>query len=108
MVEDDVVRQATLLCDVNRFDEATALVARLLATQPDSVRGWLTLARARLLAGDPDAAFDAALTAGRLAPDLADCHALAGAAPAAMGRYTEAARARTAPLPGIRVPRRRA
>ncbi|KUL29752.1 hypothetical protein ADL15_26985 [Actinoplanes awajinensis subsp. mycoplanecinus] len=93
VTEDPTVRRAHLLCDVNRPAEAATLATRVLAADPGNVDGWLVLARARILAGDPASALDAALTAGQFAPDLPDAHALTGAALADLERYAEAARA---------------
>jgi predicted Zn-dependent protease len=43
----ELARASTML-DVGRCDEATALVSRVVAAEPDSSRAWCLLARAHL------------------------------------------------------------
>ncbi|GAA0561190.1 hypothetical protein GCM10010172_50480 [Paractinoplanes ferrugineus] len=90
---DELIEQAVHLCEVHREAEATALLSRVLAGDPNHTRAWLVLARARLLAGDPAEALSAAATAGRLRPDEPAAHALAGHALSGLGRHIEAAEA---------------
>ena len=43
--------RASAMLDVKRFDEAAELLARIVATEPESSRAWCLMARAHLGAG---------------------------------------------------------
>jgi len=63
----DLSRAAAMI-ELGRYGDAARLLAALLASAPDSSRGWCLLARARLGAGDPAAAVAAAARASTLDP----------------------------------------
>jgi predicted Zn-dependent protease len=48
----DLSRAATMI-ELGRHDEATRLLATVVAAAPDSSRGWCLLSRAHLGAGRP-------------------------------------------------------
>ncbi len=76
-----------------RTSEACALLSRAAEVAPEHGGVWLALARARLQAGMPEAALDAASVACCLDPDQAQAHFLLGTALNALGRPVEAAAA---------------
>ena len=63
----DLSRAATMI-ELGRYDDAARLLAAVLASAPDSSRGWCLLARARLGAGDQTGAIAAAARASALDP----------------------------------------
>src|SRR5256885_1440384 len=87
------IQRAHLLCDVHRPAEAAALIAPVLAGNPDSVAGWLALTRALLLLDDLDGALDAAHRAAALNPDDALAHGLASTVLREQGRHAAAVEA---------------
>jgi tetratricopeptide (TPR) repeat protein len=60
--------RASTMIDLGRYADAARLLAGLLATAPDSSRGWCLLARAQLGAGDPVQSVAAATRASALNP----------------------------------------
>ena len=63
------VERADALIDLERYDEAAALLAQRIAEVPADVRAWAKLSRCHLDAGRPDEALAAADEALRLDPE---------------------------------------
>jgi len=101
-VADDLNRVDALI-DVNRPDEALALVTSVLAAAPDSARAYCLLARCHSMKGDHAAMYRAATDAIRCAPESEWGHRLRSMALRNLGRVEEAVTAaetavRLAPL----------
>jgi len=88
----ELARAAAML-DVKRYDEATRLLAQVVAAEPESSRAWCLMARAHL-GGDRYAeAVDAANRAVSLDPADEWPHRLASNALVHLGHYGDALRA---------------
>ena len=85
--------RASAMLDVRRFDEASELLARLVAAEPDSSRAWCLMARAHLGADRYAEAIDAANRAVALDPADEWPHRLASNALVHLGNYPDALRA---------------
>lgn len=66
-LREELARAATML-DLGRYDEATSLLARLVAAEPASSRGWCLFARAHLGADRYVEAVEAANRAAAIEP----------------------------------------
>ena len=75
---------------VGRPADSAALVAPVLAGDPENVAAWLVLARAMVLLGDHAEALRAAREAAILAPDRTHAHLVASEALRQLGRHPEA------------------
>ena len=85
--------RASAMLDVRRFDEATALLARVVAAEPESSRAWCLMARAHLGTERYTDAIDAANRAVALDPADEWPHRLASNALVHLGNYPDALRA---------------
>ena len=85
----DLSRAATMI-ELGRHEEATRLLASVVAAAPDSSRGWCLLSRAHLGAGRPAEAVTAARRAGALNPADDWPYRLASTALLSLGRAAEA------------------
>ena len=85
--------RASAMLDVRRFDEATALLARVVATEPESSRAWCLMARAHLGTNRYTDAIDAANRAVALDPADEWPHRLASNALVHLGNFPDALRA---------------
>jgi tetratricopeptide (TPR) repeat protein len=93
-VEATALRLCGLLClGEGRAPEAAELLARAADAAPEHGGVWLALAHARLGANRPEAALQAATTAGCFDPQRAEAHFLRGTALNALQRPAEAAEA---------------
>src|SRR5579875_3820802 len=81
------------MLDVRRFDEASALLARVVTAEPESARAWCLMARAHLGAGRYAEAVEAANRAVALDPADEWPHRLASNALVHQGYVTDALRA---------------
>ncbi|MBI5710976.1 MAG: tetratricopeptide repeat protein [Candidatus Eisenbacteria bacterium] len=90
---DIVGRIAGVLEHHGRAREGVVLADRWAAAHPGDYRGAMLVARARLLAGEPDAAAEAARRAVALAPDSLAPRALVARVYQSRRRYAEAAEA---------------
>jgi tetratricopeptide (TPR) repeat protein len=88
----ELVRAATML-DLGRYEEASALLARVVSAEPDSSRAWCLFARAHLGAGRHQGAVDAANRAAIIDPVEEWPHRLASNALMHLGNHAEALRA---------------
>jgi tetratricopeptide (TPR) repeat protein len=88
----ELARAATML-DLGRYDEASSLLARVVAAEPASGRAWCLFARAHLGAGRYQAAVDAANRAAAIDPGEEWPHRLASNALMHLGNHGEALRA---------------
>jgi len=88
----ELARASTML-DVRRFDEATELLARLVAAEPESGRAWCLMARAHLGSERYAHAIDAANRAVALDPADEWPHRLASNALVHVGAHQDALRA---------------
>ncbi|WP_314242095.1 tetratricopeptide repeat protein [Streptomyces kutzneri] len=84
------VEQALELYDMNRHEEALALLDRRLAEAPDDHEAWTTRARCLTALRRNEEGLDAADQALKLEPDLADGHFMRGFALRRMSRLPEA------------------
>ena len=82
-------RAATMI-ELGRHDEATRLLAGVVAASPDSARGWCLMSRAHLGAGRGAEAVTAARRAGGLNPADDWPYRLASTALLSLGRNQEA------------------
>jgi tetratricopeptide (TPR) repeat protein len=85
--------RASAMLDVRRFDEATKLLAQIVAAEPDSSRAWCLMARAHLGADRYTDAIAAANRAVALDPADEWPHRLASNALVHLGNYPDALRA---------------
>jgi tetratricopeptide (TPR) repeat protein len=85
--------RASAMLDVRRFDEATTLLARVVAAEPESSRAWCLMARAHLGTDRYSEAIDAANRAVALDPADEWPHRLASNALVHLGNYADALRA---------------
>ena len=60
--------RATTMLDLGRYDEASSLLARVVAAEPESSRAWCLFARAHLGAGRYQPAVEAANRAVTIEP----------------------------------------
>jgi tetratricopeptide (TPR) repeat protein len=90
----DLTRATTML-DLGRYDDASQLLARVVAAEPDSSRAWCLFARAHLGAGRYPPAVDAANRAVSIEPGEEWPHRLASNALMHLGQHREALRAAT-------------
>ncbi|HEX8008687.1 MAG TPA: tetratricopeptide repeat protein [Trebonia sp.] len=88
----ELARAATML-DLGRYDEASTLLARVVAAEPGSSRAWCLFARAHLGADRYQAAVDAANRAAAIDPGEEWPHRLASNALMHLGNHAEALRA---------------
>jgi hypothetical protein len=89
--EHPALARADGLIELERYDEASALLGRRVAEAPDDVRAWVKLARALLGAGHPDRALEAADEALKLDPGDVDALIMRSQAlRRAGGRFEEA------------------
>jgi tetratricopeptide (TPR) repeat protein len=91
-LREELARAATML-DLGRYDEATSLLARLVAAEPASSRGWCLFARAHLGADRYVEAVEAANRAAAIEPAEEWPHRLASNALMHLGNHAEALRA---------------
>jgi Flp pilus assembly protein TadD len=92
-----VLQRATALCDLGRWDDAVALLATLLATDPHHGEGHCLMAQALCGKDDFGLALKSSLAAIAENPEEEWPHRLAGLALSGLGRHREAvAMARTA------------
>ena len=85
--------RASAMLDVRRFDEASALLARLVSAEPESSRAWCLMARAHLGGERYTEAISAANRAVSLDPADEWPHRLASNALVHLGNYPDALRA---------------
>jgi tetratricopeptide (TPR) repeat protein len=85
--------RASAMLDVRRFDEASQLLARVVAAEPESGRAWCLMARAHLGADRYAEAITAANRAVALEPGDEWPHRLASNALVHLGNYADALRA---------------
>jgi tetratricopeptide (TPR) repeat protein len=88
----ELARAGTML-DLGRYDEASTLLARVVAAEPGSSRAWCLFARAHLGADRHQAAVDAANRAAAIDPGEEWPHRLASNALMHLGNHAEALRA---------------
>jgi tetratricopeptide (TPR) repeat protein len=79
-----------LLCDLERWPEASVLLGELLSTDPENDTAWCLLARCRIGLGQLEPALDAARQAAALAPETEWPHRLASFAASTLGRHDDA------------------
>ena len=84
------LRRADVLLGAGRFAEAIALIAPVVAAEPDNGRAWSLLAQAQLGAGQPAEGLAAAENAIRLDPASSWPHRLRSIALRRIGRPCEA------------------
>jgi Flp pilus assembly protein TadD len=84
------LRRAETLIELHRYDEAVAVLMRVISGDHDEPRSWCMLAQAQHGLGDPEAALRSAGHAASLAPDLEWAHRLASLALSRLGRHGEA------------------
>lgn len=82
----DQLQRAKVMIDVGRFPDAIALLAPVIAAEPDNDVAWSLLAQAQIGADKPAAALAAASRAGQLSPDAAWPHRLRSVAQRQTGR----------------------
>ena len=85
--------RASAMLDVKRFDEASALLSRVVAAEPESGRAWCLMARAHLGADRHAEAIEVANRAVALDPSDEWPHRLASNALVHLGNYSDALRA---------------
>jgi len=85
--------RASAMLDVRRFREASELLARVVAAEPESSRAWCLMARAHLGAGRYADAVTAARRAAALDPADEWPHRLASNALVHLGKFADALRA---------------
>jgi Flp pilus assembly protein TadD len=85
------LQRVSALCDLRRFDEASARLAAIVAANPQSPQAWCLKSRVAIGTGEYDAALHAAKTAISLGPDAEWPHRLASIALARAGQRPEAA-----------------
>ena len=85
--------RASAMLDVRRYAEASALLVRIVAAEPDSARAWCLMARAHLGADRYGDAIDAANRAVALSPSDEWPHRLASNALGHLGHQADALRA---------------
>ena len=85
--------RASAMLDVRRFDEASALLARVVSAEPESGRAWCLMARAHLGAERYTEAISAANRAVSLDPADEWPHRLASNALVHLGNFPDALRA---------------
>jgi tetratricopeptide (TPR) repeat protein len=88
----DLTKASTML-DLGRYDDASSLLARVVAADPASSRAWCLFARAHLGAGRYQAAVEAANKAVSIDPGEEWPHRLASSALMHLGQHREALRA---------------
>jgi Flp pilus assembly protein TadD len=91
-IKEELARAATML-DLGRYEEASALLARLVSAEPDSSRAWCLFARAHLGADRFAEAIEAANRAAAIEPAEEWPHRLASNALMHLGNHGEALRA---------------
>jgi tetratricopeptide (TPR) repeat protein len=91
-LKQELARAATML-DLGRYEEASTLLARVVAAEPDSSRAWCLFARAHLGADRYLEAVEAANRAAAIEPAEEWPHRLASNALMHMGNHSEALRA---------------
>jgi tetratricopeptide (TPR) repeat protein len=91
-IRQELARAATML-DLGRYDEASALLARVVSAEPGSSRAWCLFARAHLGADRYAAAVEAANRAAAIDPAEEWPHRLASNALMHLGNHPEALRA---------------
>src|SRR5260370_39147035 len=87
--------RATTMLDLGRYDDASSLLARVVAAEPDSSRAWCLFARAHLGAGRYQPAVDAANRAVSIEPGEEWPHRLASNALMHLGQHRAAPRPAT-------------
>lgn len=85
--------RATTMLDLGKYEEASSLLARVVAADPGSSRAWCLFARAHLGAGRYQPAVDAANRAVLIEPAEEWPHRLASNALMHLGQHREALRA---------------
>src|SRR6202012_1575988 len=85
--------RASAMLDVRRFDEASALLARVVSAEPESSRAWCLMARAHLGAERYTEAVSAANRRGSLDPADEWPHRLASNALVHLGNFPDALQA---------------
>jgi tetratricopeptide (TPR) repeat protein len=85
--------RASAMLDVRRFDEASTLLSRIVAAEPESARAWCLMARAHLGADRHTEAIEVANRAVALDPSDEWPHRLASNALVHLGNYGDALRA---------------
>jgi tetratricopeptide (TPR) repeat protein len=85
--------RATTMLDLGRYDDASSLLARVVAAEPESSRAWCLFARAHLGAGRYEPAVEAANRAVTIEPGEEWPHRLASNALMHLGQHREALRA---------------
>lgn len=91
-IRQELARAATML-DLGRYEEASALLARVVSADPGSSRAWCLFARAHLGADRYTAAVEAANRAAAIDPGEEWPHRLASNALMHLGNHREALRA---------------
>jgi tetratricopeptide (TPR) repeat protein len=82
----DLAKASTML-DLGRYDDASSLLARVVAAEPGSSRAWCLFARAHLGVGRYQAAVDAANRAVKIDPGEEWPHRLASSALMHLGQH---------------------
>jgi tetratricopeptide (TPR) repeat protein len=85
--------RASAMLDVKRYDEASGLLARIVAAEPENSRAWCLMARAHLGADRYHEAVEVANRAVALDPADEWPHRLASNALVHLGNYSDALRA---------------
>jgi tetratricopeptide (TPR) repeat protein len=62
------LERAQTLVDLQRYDEARALLTQVLAREPDEAQAWCLFAQVQIAVGDPKSGLDAAERAAALEP----------------------------------------
>lgn len=86
------LQRAEVLCDLQRFAEAAALLRTLISSEPQVAEAWSLLSLAELGAKRREAALQAAEQAIALTPDAEWPHRLAAVALQGVGRHDESVR----------------
>lgn len=89
------LRRADLMLGAGRFAEAIALIAPVVAAEPDNSRAWSLLAQAHIGSGNPAEALAAAERAVQLDPAASWPHRLRSIAQRRTGRKYEAVQSAT-------------
>lgn len=84
------LNRASMMIELGRYGDAARLLSAVLATDPDSCRGWCLLSRAHLGNGEPAEAVTAASRASALDPASDWPHRLASTALISLERRGEA------------------
>jgi Flp pilus assembly protein TadD len=90
---DRLLERAEALCELRCYEEASALLSRAVAGDPDNPHAWCLLAQAQLGLDRYHEAVKAAETAIALAPEHEWPHRIASVALEGLGNYVQAANA---------------